>query len=131
MGWREQNTKMTTKTGSTSRKPRAKKPDGYVVVATTAEIPPGAHQVVEAGEQSLVVFNAEGVYSALANICSHDNGPLGEGTVCDHEIQCPRHGARFDLRTGKVLSFPAIVDVPTYPVKVDGDRILVQITSGE
>ena len=120
---------MTSKTTST---PRARKTqDGYVAVATTAEIPPGENKVVEAGELSLVIFHADNTFYALANICSHDNGPLGEGLCYDHEIMCPRHGARFDFRTGKVLSFPAIVDVPAYPVKVEGDRILVKITSGE
>jgi 3-phenylpropionate/trans-cinnamate dioxygenase ferredoxin subunit len=121
---------MTTKTGSKSRSGARKPQDGYVAVATTAEVPPGEHLIVEAGEQSLVIFHAEDGYYALANICSHDNGPLGEGLCYDHEIMCPRHGARFDFRTGKVLSFPAIVDVPAYPVKVDGDRILVKITEG-
>ncbi len=122
---------MTSETGSkpkrTARKPR----DGFVPVATTAEIPPGEHKVVEAGEQSLVIFHADDTFYALANVCSHDNGPLGEGTCSDHEIMCPRHGARFDFRTGRVLSFPAVVDVPSYPVKVEGDRILVKIVPGE
>ena len=121
---------MTSKTRSkTKRAPKAQ--GGYVPVATTAEIPPGEHKVVEAGEQSLVIFHDDDTFYALANACSHDNGPLGEGLCCDHEIACPRHGARFDFRTGKVLSFPAIVDVPAYPVKVEGDTIFVKIASGE
>jgi 3-phenylpropionate/trans-cinnamate dioxygenase ferredoxin component len=120
-------------TSKTSTKPKAarKAKDGYVEVATTAEIPPGEHKVVEAGEESLVIFHVDDTFYALANICSHDNGPLGEGLCYDHEIMCPRHGARFDFRTGKVLSFPAIVDVPAYSVKVESDRILVKLTSGE
>jgi 3-phenylpropionate/trans-cinnamate dioxygenase ferredoxin subunit len=118
---------MKTRTSSASPKSRSKSRDGYLAVAATAEIPAGEHKVVEAGEQSIVLFNVDGVYYALANVCSHDNGPLGEGMVCGNEIQCPRHGGRFDLRTGKVLSFPAIVDVPAYPVKVDGDKIFVQL----
>lgn len=129
MAWKEPNTAMTTKS---SAKAKARPPqDGYVPVATTAEIPPGEYKIVEVGEQSLVIFSADGTFYALANVCTHDNGPLGEGLCYDHEIMCPRHGARFDFRTGKVLSFPAIVDVPAYPVKVEGDKILVRITSGE
>ena len=119
---------MTIKASSKSKGAARQPKDGFVPVATTAEIPPGEHKVVEAGEQSLVLFNADGVFYALANVCSHDNGPLGEGLCYDHEIMCPRHGARFDFRTGKVLSFPAIVDVPAYSVKVEGDRILVKLT---
>jgi 3-phenylpropionate/trans-cinnamate dioxygenase ferredoxin subunit len=108
-------------------KPSPKRTDGYVAVATTAEIPAGAHKIVDAGEQSIVIFNADGEYYALINECSHDNGPLGEGLVYDHEIMCPRHGARFDFRTGKVLSFPAVADVSAYSVKVEGDKILVKL----
>jgi 3-phenylpropionate/trans-cinnamate dioxygenase ferredoxin subunit len=122
---------MKTETGARVRKSRSKVQPGWQAVATTAEIPVGERKVVEAGEQSLVVCNVAGVYYALADVCTHDGGPLGEGLFYDHEVQCPRHGARFDVCTGKVLSFPAVVDVPAYPVKVDGDRILVQLASGE
>ena len=122
---------MTSKTGSRSKGAARKDRDGFVPVAMTSEIPPGEHKVFEAGEQSVVIFHADDTFYALANVCSHDNGPVGEGQCYDHEIVCPRHGARFDFRTGKVLSFPAVVDVPSYPVKVEGDRILVKITSGE
>ena len=118
---------MTSKTKAGARTAK----DGYVPVATTAEVLPNEPKVVEVGELSLVIFNADGTFYALANICSHDSGPLGEGLCYDHEIMCPRHGARFDFRTGKVLSFPAVVDVPAYPVKVEGGRILVKITPGE
>ena len=119
---------MKTETGAPARKKRSKVRSAWQAVAATADIPVGTQKVVEAGEQSLVICNVAGVYYALANVCSHDGGPLGEGLFYDHEIQCPRHGARFDVCTGKVLSFPAVVDVPAYPVKVEGDSILVQIT---
>ncbi len=109
-------------------KPEPKRTDGYIAVAQTAELPPGTHKIVEAGELSVVIFNADGQYYAILNECTHDNGPLGEGLVYDHEIMCPRHGARFDFRTGKVLSFPAVVDVAAYPVKVEGDRILIKLS---
>ena len=98
-----------------------------MAVATLAEIPPGTHKVIDTDIRSIVVFNCGGEYYALANECPHDNGPLGEGLVYDHEVMCPRHGARFDFRTGKVLSFPAVTDVPAYAVKVEGDRILVKL----
>ncbi len=122
---------MMSKTGSKSKAAGRKAKGGYVVVATTAEIPPGEHKVLEAGEQTIVIFHEGDTFYALANVCPHDDGPLGEGLCQDHEIICPRHGSRFDFRTGKVLSFPAVVDVPSYPVKVDGDKILVKLTSGD
>ena len=63
----------------------------------------------------------QGEFYAIADLCSHDDGPLGDGDLEDHEIICPRHGARFDVRTGKVLSLPAVEDISAYPVRcIDG-----------
>ena len=97
----------------------------YLVVATKAELPNGARKLVEIDGQAIAVFNIAGAYYAIADVCSHDDGPVAEGELIEHEIECPRHGARFDVRTGRVLSFPAIVDIPAYPVKVEGDDILI------
>jgi 3-phenylpropionate/trans-cinnamate dioxygenase ferredoxin component len=82
----------------------------------------GERLFVEIGSRPIVVVNIEGKIFAIADVCSHDDGPLGDGEINDHIIKCPRHGATFDIKTGKVLSYPAIVDIPTYPVKIiDGD----------
>ncbi len=97
----------------------------YVAVATTNELPNGGRKIVEIDGQPIAVFNIAGTFYAIADICSHDDGPVAEGDLYDHEIECPRHGARFDVRTGKVLSFPAIVDIPAYPVKVDNGAVWV------
>lgn len=97
----------------------------YVEVAATSELPNGARKIVEIDGQPIAVFNIAGAFYAIADICSHDDGPVAEGDLHDHEIECPRHGARFDVRTGKVLSFPAIVDIPAYPVKVDNGAVWV------
>ncbi len=97
----------------------------YIAVATRAELPNGARKIVEIDGKALAVFNIAGAYYAIADVCSHDDGPVAEGELYDHEIECPRHGARFDVRTGKVLSFPAIVDIPAYPVKLEGETILI------
>ena len=97
----------------------------YIAVATLAELPNGARKIVEIDGKAIAVFNIAGALYAIADVCSHDDGPVAEGELFDHEIECPRHGARFDVRTGKVLSFPAIVDIPAYPVKVEGEDVLV------
>ena len=97
----------------------------FIAVATKAELPNGARKIVEIDGRAIAVFNIAGAYYAIADVCSHDDGPVAEGDLYDYEIECPRHGAHFDVRTGKVLSFPAIVDIPAYPVKVEGDEILV------
>jgi 3-phenylpropionate/trans-cinnamate dioxygenase ferredoxin subunit len=96
-----------------------------VAVATVDELPNGARKIVEIDGKPIAVFNIAGALYAIADVCSHDDGPVAEGDLYDTEIECPRHGARFDVRTGKVLSFPAIVDIPAYPVKVEGDQVLV------
>ena len=97
----------------------------FIVVATKAELPNGARKILEIDGRAIAVFNIAGAYYAIADVCSHDDGPVAEGDLYDYEIECPRHGAHFDVRTGKVLSFPAIIDIPAYPVKVEGDEILV------
>lgn len=63
---------------------------------------------------------------AIEDRCTHDDGPLADGDIEGCEIACPRHGARFDIRTGKVLSMPASENVPTYPVKIEGDEVFVE-----
>jgi 3-phenylpropionate/trans-cinnamate dioxygenase ferredoxin subunit len=77
------------------------------------------------------VFNIAGSFYCIADVCSHDDGPVAEGDLYDDEIECPRHGARFDVRTGKVLTFPAIVDIPAYPVRVEDGEVLVGLPPAE
>jgi 3-phenylpropionate/trans-cinnamate dioxygenase ferredoxin subunit len=97
----------------------------YIAVATVDELPNGARKIVEVDGRPLAVFNIAGTLYAIADVCSHDDGPVAEGELDGHEIECPRHGARFDVRSGKVLSFPAIVDIPAYPVRVENGQVLV------
>ncbi|MBI5880422.1 MAG: non-heme iron oxygenase ferredoxin subunit [Chloroflexi bacterium] len=96
-------------------------------VAKTADVKDGQAKVVEIGDTRVLLCKVEGRICAIADICTHDGGPLGEGDLDGHEIICPRHGARFDVRTGAVLSFPAIMPVDAYPVMVDGDDVLVDV----
>ncbi len=94
----------------------------YVGVAQSSELGNGQRLLVDIDGRSIVVFNIAGAYYAIADVCSHDDGPVGEGEIDGFEIECPRHGARFDLRTGKVLTTPAVVDIAAYPVRVvDGE----------
>lgn len=97
----------------------------YVTVAKTAEIPPGAREVFEVDGLYIAVFNVDGRYYAVEDRCTHDDGPLAEGDLDGYEIICPRHGARFDIRDGRVLSMPAVLPVPWYPVRVEGDEIQI------
>jgi len=99
--------------------------DGFVTVAKVGEIPEGGVKVVWLEGQAVAVFLIDGAYYAIDDVCTHDGGPLAEGTLEGAVIECPRHGARFDVRTGAVLAMPATTPVPTYAVKVDGDQIRV------
>ncbi|HWC30577.1 MAG TPA: Rieske 2Fe-2S domain-containing protein, partial [Dehalococcoidia bacterium] len=69
----------------------------------------------------------DGAFFAVDNLCTHDNGPLGEGTLWNGTIECPRHGARFDVKTGAVKALPAVRPVRTYPVRLDGDEVSVDV----
>ena len=86
------------------------------------EIPPGERLFFEVDGQPIVILNIGGELFAIDDVCTHDDGPLGDGEVEEGQIICPRHGARFDIRTGEVLSLPAVNSVSTYPIRVvDGE----------
>lgn len=95
----------------------------FVEIAPVEELESGDRIFVEIDEQPIVIFNIAGGYYAIADVCSHDDGPVGDGELEGYEVTCPRHGARFDVRTGKVLSLPAIVDIPAYPVRINDGQI--------
>jgi nitrite reductase/ring-hydroxylating ferredoxin subunit len=97
----------------------------YVTVATTDDIPVGDRIVVELGRHWVAIFNVDGQYYAIEDVCPHDDGPLAEGVLDNCVIECPRHGAKFDITTGKVLAPPALVDVPTYQIRVEGGDIQI------
>jgi 3-phenylpropionate/trans-cinnamate dioxygenase ferredoxin subunit len=100
--------------------------DGFVTVARVGEIPPGGVKIVRMGDVPVAVFLLEDGYWAIEDICTHDGGPVAEGELRDGIVECPRHGAQFDVRTGAVRRFPATSPVPTYPVRVVGDEIQVE-----
>jgi 3-phenylpropionate/trans-cinnamate dioxygenase ferredoxin component len=97
----------------------------FVKVATVGEIGPGRAKRVEVGEDEIAVFNLDGEYYAIGDTCSHEEASLSEGDVFGECVECPLHGSEFDIRTGKALTLPAVLPVPTYPVKLEGDAILV------
>jgi 3-phenylpropionate/trans-cinnamate dioxygenase ferredoxin subunit len=90
-----------------------------LTVCPVEELPPGDVKIVRAGELAIGVYNLGGEYYAIEDRCSHDDGPLAEGDFDPDEgvAICPRHGARFDVRTGRPLSLPAYLPVDTFEVK--------------
>lgn len=101
-----------------------------VRVAAASDIPAGEVRVVQCGAHSLAVSNMDGTLYAIDNRCTHDNGPLGEGRLRNGRILCPRHGAAFDAKTGRVLSLPAVRSVQAYEVAVDGDEVYIDCPDG-
>jgi len=95
----------------------------YAEIIPLDQLPQGERLFVEVGGKSIVIFNQAGKLFAIGDICSHDNGPVGDGDIEEDEIICPRHGARFDIRTGKATSLPAIVDIPSYPLRIENGMI--------
>jgi len=98
-----------------------------IEIAPVAELPNGGRLFVDLGDKPIVIFNIAGQYFAIGDVCTHDDGPLGDGLLEHHNIVCPRHGAEFDVRTGKAVAMPAVVDIPAYPVQVRDGNIFVGI----
>lgn len=90
----------------------------FLEIAPASELPNGERLFIEVEGKSIVIFNIAGQFFAIADICTHDDGPLGDGDLEGYNIVCPRHGGEFDVRTGKAVQLPVVVDVPAYPVKV-------------
>jgi 3-phenylpropionate/trans-cinnamate dioxygenase ferredoxin subunit len=95
----------------------------YLDISPAADLPPGERLFVELEGKPIVIFNIANQLFSIADVCSHDEGPVGEGQLEGYNITCPRHGAQFDVRSGKVVQMPAVVDIPAYPVRVVGGMI--------
>ncbi len=96
--------------------------EDFVKVANTKDIQPSQMKEVEVNGQKICLVNVDGKYYALGNICTHEGGPLAEGTLEGYEVECPWHGTKFDVRTGDVTNPPATQSEPTYEVKVDSNN---------
>lgn len=97
----------------------------FLKVAKVDDIKQGQVKTFGVDGRQIALCNVEGTYFAIQDLCTHDGGPLGEGELMDHEIECPRHGGRFDVRTGEVAALPPMFPIKTFPVRVEGDEIQV------
>ncbi len=96
-------------------------------VARKSEIAAGTTMRVKVGRTEVLLCNVDGEIFAIEDVCTHDGGELDQGQLDGCTIMCPRHGAMFDVKTGTALTLPAIVPVPTYEVRVEGDDIFVRL----
>ena len=99
----------------------------FIKAAAVSEIPPGQAKCVEVQGLSIALFNAGGTFYAIDNSCTHVGGALSEGFVEGEEVGCPWHGARFNIKTGAVLSGPAAADVASYKVRVNGSDVEIEV----
>jgi 3-phenylpropionate/trans-cinnamate dioxygenase ferredoxin subunit len=99
----------------------------WVKVAAVGELAPGQKKQIDLDGVAVALFNVGGQYYAIEDVCTHDGAPLASGRFTGNYIVCPRHGARFDVCTGKALTMPAVESVDTYPVKIEGNDVLVEV----
>ncbi len=98
-----------------------------MLVAQRSAIAAGTTLRVTVGTTDVLLCNVEGTIYAIEDVCTHDGGALDQGELEGCRIACPRHGAYFDVTTGAALTFPAVIPVATYPVRVEGDEIFVDV----
>ena len=98
----------------------------WVSVAPAAEFPPGTHRVVGVDGAQVAVFNLDGDYFAIEDVCTHDGGILTGGPIDGDQVVCPRHGARFSIKTGEALTPPAFEPVSKLPVRVEDGVVQVR-----
>ncbi len=94
-------------------------------VANVSDVPPGTSKVFEVGDRAIAVCNVDCELFAIDDVCTHDGASLEQGEMDGFEIECPRHGARFDVRDGSATELPAVVPVDTFKVRIEGDEIQV------
>ncbi len=97
----------------------------YVRVCALSDMKEGEVRTVEINDRPIVLVRYEGVIYALDDLCTHDGGSLGDGGAIGGEIVCPRHGARFDIKTGAATRMPAVYGIQTYDVKIEGNDVFV------
>jgi len=98
----------------------------WVAVARVEDFPPGTVRTVEIEGTPIAVFNLDGRYHAIEDLCSHETETLSDGEIAGDEIVCPRHGSHFSIRTGQALSPPAYEPVATFPVQVEDGMVMVK-----
>ena len=100
--------------------------EDFIKVADTKDILPSQMIEVQADGENICIANIKGNYYAISSICTHEGGPLADGTLEGYEVECPWHSSKFDVRTGEVTSPPATEPEQAYEVKVDGNNILIK-----
>lgn len=99
----------------------------FVRVAKVSDFTDPSKRIVEVADRVVVVLLVDGQFYCIDDVCTHDGGTLGEGELCSHALACPRHGAKFDIRTGAALTMPATEPTVVHEVRVEGENVLVRV----
>ncbi len=99
----------------------------FIKAASTSDVPSGTVRVYGVNGRQIAICNVDGAFYAIDDICTHDGGSLDQGELQGDQIECPRHGARFDVKSGRAITLPAVMPVKSYPVQVEEDEIRVQM----
>ena len=102
----------------------------FIKVAAVSDLPDPGRQLVEVEDRIVALFHVSGQFYCIDDVCTHDGGPLSEGKLAEFAVACPRHGAKFDIRTGKALTMPATEDTVAHQVKVENGKVFVRINDG-
>ena len=96
-------------------------------ICSVSEVTPGTAKVYEVGDRTIAVCNVGGQFFAVDDVCTHDEGSLEQGDLEGFEIECPRHGARFDVRTGAATVLPAVLPIETFGIRVQGEDVEIDV----
>lgn len=99
----------------------------FVSVAKTTDVPPGTVKYVEVDDMRLAICNVDGTFYCIEDVCTHDGGSLDQGCLLGDIIECPRHGGRFNVASGRAVRMPAVAPVETFDVKVEDDEIMISL----
>ena len=99
----------------------------FVKVAVALDLPPGGKKLLDLDGRAVALFNVDGTFYAIDDVCTHDGGPLADGELQGCEVVCPRHGARFDVRTGAALCMPAFEAVKTHEIRIENGAVFVRL----
>ncbi len=99
----------------------------FIHVAKVSDLSDPGKALIEVEDRLVALFKVGGQFFAIDDVCTHDGGPLAEGTLENHAIACPRHGAKFDIRTGQALTMPATQPTAAHEVKVVGSDVFVKL----
>ena len=99
----------------------------FIRVAKVSDVPDPGKQLFEVDDRLVVLCHMDGEFFCIDDVCTHDGGPLADGFLNGHQLSCPRHGAKFDIRDGRALTMPATESTASHEVKVEGDEVFVKL----